>query len=135
MKNNKRGFKMSITLDHTVVYAKNHDTSANEFADVMGLPLGRIKGVGYDFTAVHVNSELAIYFMDKKSESLEQHMAFNVDGQTFNQILKRLKKMTIAFGNSPFDTSNQKTDHDFAPRGLFWRNTDLCLFEVMCYER
>lgn len=126
---------MAITLDHTVLYAKDHDKAAHEFADIMGLPLGRIKGVGYDFTAVHVNSELAIYFMDKDSAKLEQHMAFNVDGQSFNQILSQLKKMNIDFGNSPFDVTNERTDHDFAPRGLFWRNTDLCLFEIICYER
>src|SRR5699024_8159056 len=125
---------MSIRLDHTVVYVRDHDKSAREFADVMGLPLGRISGEGYDFTAVHVNSELSIYFMERDNISLEQHIAFNVDGRSFDRILSRLKEKVIPFGSSPFDRENQRTDHDFAPRGLFWTSADGCLFEVMSYE-
>lgn len=125
---------MSIKLDHTVVYGKDHDKAAREFAGVMGLPHGRITGPGYDFTAVQVNSELSIYFMERDQVSLEQHMAFDVDGKSFDKILKQLKKNEITFGNSPFNIENKLTDHDFAPRGLFWRNVDGCLFEVMTYE-
>ncbi len=125
---------MGIKLDHTVVYAKDHDTSAREFAEVMGLPHGRIAGEGYDFTMVHVNSDLSIYFMERDHISLEQHMAFTVDGRTFNKIVKRLEKMNIPYGGSPYDTENGQTNHDFAPRGLFFRNVDNCLFEVMTYS-
>lgn len=125
---------MSIRLDHTVVYAKNHDKAAREFADVMGLPHGRIAGVGYEFTAVRINAELSIYFMDRDGISLEQHLAFHVDGHSFDQILNRLKEKKIAFGSSPYERENQRTNHDFAPRGLFWTNLDGCLFEIMTYD-
>lgn len=122
---------MSIILDHTVVYAKDHNKSAKEFAGVMDVPLGRISGKDYDFTMTRVNAELSIYFMERDHISLEQHMAFNVEGKTFEKILKRLQKKNIAYGSSPYDTENERTDHDFAPRGLFWRNLDGCLFEIM----
>lgn len=128
-------FKMTIKLDHIVVYVKDHNKSAREFSDVMNLPLGRITGADYDFTAVHVNSELSIYFMDKDEINLEQHMAFNVDGHSFDLILSQLKKKKIAFGNSPANRENEHTNHDFAPRGLFWTSIDGCLFEVMTYEK
>lgn len=125
---------MSIKLDHTVVYVKNHEKSARQFADVMGLSYGRIAGVGYEFTAVHVNSELSIYFMDKEDIKIEQHLAFTVDGASFDRILNQLKKKKIAFGSSPYERENLRTNHDFAPRGLFWTNLDGCLFEVMTYK-
>jgi len=125
---------MSIRLDHTVVYAKKHKKAAREFSDVMGVSYGRISGVGYEFSAVQVNSELSIYFMDRDNVSLEQHLAFNVDGAEFDRILKRLKKKKIDFGSSPFERDNQQTNHDFAPRGLFWTNIDGCLFEVITYS-
>src|SRR5699024_37158 len=80
-----------------------------------------------------VNAELSIYFMDRDSINLEQHMAFNVDKRTFKKIVKRLKENKIAFGNSPFDRQNERVDHDFAPQGLFWTNRDGCLFDVMTY--
>lgn len=120
-----------IKLDHTIIYALDQSLAAHEFAYVMGLPTGRIAGVGYDFTAVPVNSELSIYFMERDHISLEQHMAFTVDNRTFNQILHRLQEKNIAFGSSPYDRENQSTNHDFALRGLFWTNVDGCLFEIM----
>lgn len=125
---------MTIRLDHTVVYAKDHQTASQQFADVMDLPIGRIAGQGYDFSAVRVNDELSIYFMERDHISLEQHLAFNVNGDEFNHILKQLKKMKTDFGSSPFERTNQRTNHDFAPRGLFWTNVDGCLFEIMTYE-
>lgn len=120
-----------ITLDHTVLYARDHRKAANEFADIMGLPTGRIAGPGYDFTAVPVNSELSIYFMDRDQIGLEQHMAFRVDAGTFDRILQQLQKKGMAYGSSPFDRENRKTNHDFALRGLFWTNIDGCLIEIM----
>ncbi|GAA0447469.1 hypothetical protein GCM10008983_26890 [Lentibacillus halophilus] len=125
---------MTIKLDHLVVYAKDHNKAAHEFADVMDLPLGRVAGVGYEFTVVRINVELSIYFMDRDENNLEQHVAFNVDGSSFDHILKRLKKKKMAFGSSPYETNNQRTDHDFVPRGLFWTNVDGCLFEIMTNE-
>ena len=126
---------MSIRLNHTVVYAKNHEASAREFADVMGLPRGIIAGAGYEFTAVHINSELSIYFMNHDNITLEQHLAFDVDGHSFDLMLNQLKEKKIPFGSTPFERENHRTYHDFASRGIFWTNMDGCLFEIMTNER
>ncbi|HLR60391.1 MAG TPA: VOC family protein [Pseudogracilibacillus sp.] len=122
---------MTIKLDHVVIYAHDHNKSAKQFANVMNLSLGRMTGSDYDFTIVRINHELALYFMDRENINLQQHFAFTVNGKDFDNILKQLKKKNIAFGNSPYHTTNESTDHDFAPRGLFWTNLDECLFEVM----
>src|SRR5699024_864766 len=120
---------MDIKLDHTVIYSTEHVKSALELSDVMDFSLGKISGAGYEFSTVSVNTELSIYFMERYSINLEQHMAFNVDKRTFKKIVKPLKENKIAFGNSPFDSENERVDHDFAPQGLFWTNRDGCLFE------
>lgn len=122
---------MTIKLDHAVIYANDHNKAAKQFGKVMDLSVGRMTGTNYDFTIVRINHELALYFMNKESINLEQHFAFTLEGQDFDKILSQLKKNNIAFGSSPYDTKNESTDHDFAPRGLFWTNLDGCLFEVM----
>lgn len=122
---------MAIKLDHAVIYAKDHNKTAQEFSEVMDLPLGKMSGADYDFSIVRVNHELALYFMTREEINLEQHFAFNVDENNFQKILKQLKKKHIAFGSSPYNRENGKTDHDFASQGLFWTNLDGCLFEVM----
>src|SRR5699024_4600512 len=124
---------MSIKLDHTVIYSTDHEKAASEFSDVMDLSRVKISGAGYEFSTVRVNAKLSIYFMDRDSINLEQHMAFNVDKRTFKKIIKRLKENKIAFGNSPFDRQNERVDHDFAPQGLSWTTRDACLFELLTY--
>src|SRR5699024_10660503 len=106
---------MSIKLDHTVIYSTDHEKAASEFSDVMDLCRGKISGAGYEFSTVRVNAELSIYFMDRDSINLEQHIAFNVDKRTFKKIIQRLKANKVAFGNSPFDRQNERVDHHFAP--------------------
>ncbi len=125
---------MTIKLDHVVIYAHDHNESAKQFANVMNLSLGRMTGSDYDFTIVRVNHELALYFMNRANINLEQHFAFTVDGRDFDKIIKELKKNNVAYGSSPYHRTNGSTDHDFAPRGLFWTNLDGCLFEVMTGE-
>src|SRR5699024_4665640 len=116
-----------------MVYSTDHEKAASEFSDVMDLFRGKMSGAGYEFSTVRVNVELSIYFMDRDSINLEQHMTFNVDKRTFMKIVMRFKDNKIAFGNSLIDMENERVDHDFAPQGLFWTNRDGCLFEVMTY--
>lgn len=125
---------MTIKLDHMIVHTLDHLKKGHEFADIMDVRAGRMKGTGYDFTVVRINSDLALYFMEAEEITLQQHMAFTVDGATFDKIIKRLEKRDISYGNRPHATENARTDHEFAPRGLYWAHGDECLFEVMTYE-
>ncbi|MBS4192246.1 hypothetical protein KHA94_18950 [Bacillus sp. FJAT-49705] len=122
---------MTITLNHTVVFAKDNDKAAHEFADIMGLKLEGYEGKDNKFASVRINAELSIFFMKIDGNSPQQHLAFDVNGHSFDQILDRLREKNIAFGSSPHEPDNQRTDHPFASRGLFWTNLDGCLFEVM----
>jgi len=122
---------LTITLNHTVVFAKNNDKAAHEFAENMGLKLNGYEGIDNKFAEVQVNDDLSVFFMTIEDDTPQQHLAFSVDGHTFDQIHEQLRKRNVAFGNSPFETENRRTDHPFASRGLFWTNLDGCLFEVM----
>ncbi len=121
---------MTITLDHTVIASANNETAAQRFADVMGLHVGEREGAGDKFISVRVNDTLRLFFVSAGTVMC-QHLAFVVDDWTFDQVLHRLSRMQMPFGNSPRDTRNGRTDHPFAPRGLFWTDSDGHLFELM----
>lgn len=69
-----------------------------------------------------------------EEDTPQQHLGFSVDGQSFDQILDRLRERNVTFGNNPFEPDNQRTDHPFASHGLFWTTLDGCLVEVMTDE-
>jgi catechol 2,3-dioxygenase-like lactoylglutathione lyase family enzyme len=121
---------MSITLDHMVLPVADGEISANHFAEVMGLVVGEREGIDRKFVSVRVNEILTLLFLtsDKRTP---QHMAFLVDDATLDGVISRLERMAWPYGNSPRQPDNRRTDHPFAPRGLFWTDPSGHLYELM----
>jgi catechol 2,3-dioxygenase-like lactoylglutathione lyase family enzyme len=118
---------MAITLDHTIVPAKDNEASARFFADIMGLRYG---GPDRHFAPVRVNETLTLDFCN--AEHFQgHHLAFHVGDDDFDSILSRLKAMGIPYGNHPRDLKNMRTDHPFGGRGLYFSDPNGHLFEIM----
>ena len=87
---------MTITLNHTIVPARDKGASAKFFADIFGLKRGRATY----FAPVKVNKSLTLLFdEDDKFES--HHLAFHVSKREFDAIFGRIKAAKIAFGSAP----------------------------------
>ena len=121
---------MTIVLDHTVIGASDNELAARRFAATMGLAFEGFDGVDGKFATVRVNDGLRLFFM-KVEPVPAQHLAFAVDGPAFDAIVDRLRHAGQAFGNSPRDLTNGRTDHPLAARGLLWLDPDGHLYEVM----
>jgi catechol 2,3-dioxygenase-like lactoylglutathione lyase family enzyme len=128
---NKMG---NITLEHTVINSSEAEAAARRFTEVMGLEVGGREGVDGKFIWVRVNDTLRLFFVTTEKMT-SQHLAFVVDDASFDQIVNRLLQKGVRFGNSPRDTENGRTDHPFAPRGLFWTDPDGHLYEIMTHFR
>ena len=88
---------MTITLNHTIVPARDKAAAAKFFAQLFGLKRGR---PGY-FAPVRVNKTLTLLFDDDgKFES--HHYAFHVSNREFDAIFGRIKRARIAFGCAPW---------------------------------
>jgi catechol 2,3-dioxygenase-like lactoylglutathione lyase family enzyme len=121
---------VTIALDHTVVAAADNERAARRFADTMGLAFDGFDGVDGKFATVRVNDTLRLFFMTVDNVAA-QHLAFTVDGPTFDGILERLRGTGQAFGSSPRELANGRTDHPLAARGVLWLDPDGHLYEVM----
>ncbi|MYT30201.1 MULTISPECIES: VOC family protein [unclassified Streptomyces] len=121
---------MPVTLNHTIVPAADHRAAARFFADVMGLPELPPDGRDGHFAPVRVNATLTLDFM-AVPDAQGHHLAFDVDPETFDGILDRLRSADIPFGNEPGQPDNGRTDHPLCARGLFFRDADGHLYEVM----
>src|SRR5260370_9141524 len=63
---------MTITLNHTIVSARDKDAAARFFAEIFGL---RFEGLGGHFAPVRVNDTLTLDFADAKGTIASQHLA------------------------------------------------------------
>src|SRR6516165_7857462 len=89
---------MTITLNHTIVWAGDKEGAARLFAEIFGL---RFEGAGGHFAPVRVNDTLTLDFADAKGTIAGQHYAFHVSDTEFDAILQRVKDAGLAFGSGP----------------------------------
>ena len=105
-----------------------HDkaAAATFFAHVFGLKRGR---AGY-FAPVRINKTLTLLFHDdSKFES--HHLAFHVSRREFHAIFDRIKKAKIAFGSAPWSLDDGKLNDWGGGRGLYFRDPDGHVLEIM----
>jgi catechol 2,3-dioxygenase-like lactoylglutathione lyase family enzyme len=81
---------MTITLNHTIVWARDKEGAARFFAEIFGL---RFEGSGGHFAPVRVNDTLTLDFADAKGTIASQHYAFHVSDTEFGAILQRTRTL------------------------------------------
>lgn len=121
---------MTVTLNHTIVPARDRTSAARFFATVMGLEELPPDGSGGHFAPVRVNEQLTLDFMT--AEGAEgHHLAFDVDAGAFDAILGRLRALGVPYGNDPASPDNGRIDHPLCARGLYFTDAAGNLYEVM----
>jgi len=117
---------MAITLNHTIVPARDKIAAARFFARIFGLKRGR---ADY-FAPVRVNKTLTLLFdADTKFES--HHYAFHVSNREFDAILRRIKKAKIAFGSAPWSLDDGELNDWNGGRGVYFRDPYGHVLELM----
>jgi catechol 2,3-dioxygenase-like lactoylglutathione lyase family enzyme len=117
---------MAIVLNHAIVPARDKVAAAKFFAHIFGLKRGR---TGY-LAPVRVNKTLTLLFDDDaKFES--HHYAFHVSDREFNAILRRIKKDKIAFGSAPRSLEDGELNDWGGGRGVYFRDPNGHVLELM----
>jgi catechol 2,3-dioxygenase-like lactoylglutathione lyase family enzyme len=122
---------MSITIDHIVIPAYDHEASAQFFAQIMGVTY---TGLDRHFAPVRLSETFTIAFL-RAEQPAGYHLGFHIGEDDFDGILNRLQAAGVPYGNDPRDTTNLRTDHPFGGRGLFFVDSNGHLFEVMTKVR
>jgi catechol 2,3-dioxygenase-like lactoylglutathione lyase family enzyme len=120
---------MAITLNHTIVPAKDKQASAQFFAHIFGLQVKEGEG---RFAQVQVNDTLTMDFDQLRPVVESIHYAFHVSDAEFDGIYERVKAAGIAYGSGPFDHKNMQINS--ARRGgraFYFEDIDGHLLEVM----
>jgi catechol 2,3-dioxygenase-like lactoylglutathione lyase family enzyme len=117
---------MTITLNHTIVPARDKVAAAKFFARIFGLKRGR----GSYFAPVRVNESLTLLF-DDDSKFESHHYAFHVANAEFDAILGRIKKAKIVFGSAPWSLDDGKLNDWNGGRGVYFRDPDGHVLELM----
>lgn len=110
---------MAITLNHTIVPARDKEHSARFFARIFGLEYEGLRG---HFAPVQVNDTLALDFDNAAEPIPRHHYAFHVTDEEFDQILKRVQAEGLRYGSEPGAQDNMQLNSRRGGRGFYFRD-------------
>jgi catechol 2,3-dioxygenase-like lactoylglutathione lyase family enzyme len=121
---------MAITLNHTIVPAHDKEASAKFFAHTFGL---KYEGANGHFAPVRVNETLTLDF-DNRDHFEMHHYAFRVSDGEFDAIFGRIKEAGIPYGSGPFSQEDMKTNNWRGGRGVYFKELNGHLLELLTRE-
>jgi catechol 2,3-dioxygenase-like lactoylglutathione lyase family enzyme len=120
---------MAITLNHTIVLARNKEAAAREFAQLFGLAYAG-SASGEHFAPVKINDSLTFLF-DEDRDFRSHHYAFHVSDAEFDAILDRVQQAGLAYGSAPWSAEDGKLNRWGGGKGVYFRTGDRHLLELM----
>jgi catechol 2,3-dioxygenase-like lactoylglutathione lyase family enzyme len=101
---------MTITLNHTIVPARDKKAAARFFARIFGLRVDRFDDTG---------------------EFESHHYAFHVSDAEFDAIFGRVREAKLAYGSAPWSVDDGKLNDWNGGRGVYFRDPDGHVLELM----
>ena len=119
---------MAITLNHTIVPARDKATAARQFAQLFGLAYAASEG---HFAPVKVNNALTFLFSDATAPFESHHYAFHVTDAEFDAIFQRIREAGLVYGSTPWSAEDGKLNDWGGGRGVYFKTPDSHLLELM----
>lgn len=123
---------MAIELNHTIVPARDGETSARWFADMFGLPeptrFGPFWQVG---TSNRVDLDFDSYGDEDDDPFTIQHYAFLVGEEEFDAIYARLRERDVQHWADPGRSKPDVINHHDGGRGVYFASNDDHLLEII----
>jgi catechol 2,3-dioxygenase-like lactoylglutathione lyase family enzyme len=116
-----------LTLNHTIVPARDNVAAASWFARIFGLDY---RGAAGHFAPVRIDENLTLDF-DTSSSFEPHHYAFLVDDATFDAIFARVQGEGVAYGAEPWSPTDGRLNHRLGGRGVYFADPDGHLLELM----
>jgi catechol 2,3-dioxygenase-like lactoylglutathione lyase family enzyme len=110
---------MSVSLNHTIVYARDKQESARFLAAILGLEQPTTFG---PFMVVKVHNDVALDFADASGTPHPQHYAFLVSEAEFDAIHARITGLGLTYWADPFHQRQSDINTADGGRGLYWED-------------
>jgi catechol 2,3-dioxygenase-like lactoylglutathione lyase family enzyme len=119
---------MTITLNHTIVPARDKEAAARLFAQLFAL---RFEGVSGHFAPVRVNETLTLLFDDDVDAFESHHYAFYVHDAEFDAVLQRVQSAGLPFGSAPWSIDDGELNDWNGGRGFYFKDRNGHILELM----
>jgi catechol 2,3-dioxygenase-like lactoylglutathione lyase family enzyme len=123
---------MAITLNHTIVPARDKVAAAKFLAKILGLTFDE-GAVGF-FAPLRINETLTLDF-DENAEPFDiHHYAFKVSETDFDAMFSRIKAEGIPYGSGPHAREDLAINHHAGGRGVYFCDPNGHILELLTAE-
>jgi catechol 2,3-dioxygenase-like lactoylglutathione lyase family enzyme len=118
---------MTITLNHTLLHARDPAATASFLTDVLGLAPARRLG---HFTVVQIG-DTSLDLLPTDGAIAASHFAFLVSEEEFDAIFERLRQRGLDYWADPFHREPGRINRWDDGRGLYFNDPDGRLLEII----
>jgi len=118
---------MTVTLNHTIVHARDPEVTARFLTELLGLPgPSRLA----HFTVVQVG-ETSLDLIQTDEPISSRHFAFLVSEEEFDEIFRRIQARALTYWADPFRQQPEKINQWDDGRGLYFDDPNEHLLEII----
>jgi len=119
---------MSIQLNHTIVWCRDQEKSANFLAEILGRQAPTRYG---PFHVVEVDNGVSLDFHETDEPIAMQHYAFLIGEDDFDVIYGRIREREIGHWADPGQSKPGRINRRDGGRGVYFEDPDGHLLEVL----
>ncbi len=119
---------MSVSLNHTIVWATDKHVSSAFLTEILGLPDATSF---YGFMVVEVANGISLDYQTRSGPIASQHYAFLVSEEEFDEIFERITERGLDHWADPMQSQPGEINHDDGGRGFYFPDPDGHLLEVL----
>ncbi|MFS8103420.1 VOC family protein [Lentzea alba] len=112
---------MPVQLNHTIVHTTDQERSARFLTELLDLPEPVRFG---PFLVVEVANGVSLDYITSQDPIAEQHYAFLVSEEEFDQIFGRIQERGLDYWADPFHSKPGEINHNDGGRGVYWDDPD-----------
>ena len=117
---------MTVLLNHTIVAARNKESSATFLTEILGLPAPSLLG---PFAVVQVG-DTSLDYRDADGEITPQHYAFLISEVEFDEIFQRICERRLPYWADPYRRQRNEINTWDDGRGLYFDDPNGHLLEI-----
>ncbi|RBY78404.1 VOC family protein [Blastococcus sp. TF02-09] len=118
---------MSVSLNHTIVHARDRHASAQFLTDLLALEPPSTFG---PFAVVQLGNGVSLDYAEDGAPH-PQHYAFLVSETEFDEIHARITARGLPYWADPFHREEGRINTDDGGRGLYWDDPDGHRLEIL----
>jgi catechol 2,3-dioxygenase-like lactoylglutathione lyase family enzyme len=119
---------MPVQLNHTIVWCRNQQQSAQFLADILGRPAPR-KFAHFD--VVELDNGVSLDFAEVDGEIAPQHYAFLITEEEFDAAYARIQTRKLDYWADPMRRRPGEINHNDGGRGVYFPDPDGHFLELL----